>query len=73
MLQIKKVGFFISGLVILTILIASYFIKIEIDSGQNYILQTPFLGVIIFHNPFILALYILITIIIFFKSLEIKR
>jgi hypothetical protein len=47
------------GILIIVFLIISYFIKINVDSGDNYVTQDSLLGIAIFHNPFILGLYIL--------------
>jgi len=50
------------GILILLFLTASYFIKIDLDSGANYNLETRLLAVLIFYNLFFLALYILIAV-----------
>lgn len=62
-------NFFI-GISILLILIISYFVKIETDEGINFIVQDTLLGILIFHNPFILALYILGIIVLIVSGLE---
>ena len=49
---------FYTGLIILTFLILSYFIKINIDSGSNYETTDTLLGIIIFHSPIILLVYL---------------
>lgn len=61
---------FFLGISILFILIISYFVKIEADEGINFIVQDTLLGILIFHNPFILALYILGIIFLIVSGLE---
>ena len=56
----SKPKFFI-GITILAILIISYFIKINVESGANYQTSDSFLGIIIFHNPFVLLVYLAIS------------
>ena len=56
----KKTAFLWLGLLILTSLLISYFIPVKVESGANYIVNDSLLGIIIFHNPFVLGLYILI-------------
>lgn len=48
------------GFGILLVLAVSYFIKIEVDSGSNFVVNDSLLGIVIFHNPFVLGLYVLI-------------
>jgi len=61
---IKKPGYFWSGIIIIIIFIISYFIKFRVDSGSNFDIYDSLLGLIIFHNPFILAIYVLIIVMI---------
>ena len=75
MVKIKirgKVCFF-TGIAIIALIIISYFIKVKMSSGFNYISYTPLLGVLIFHNPFILTLYVLIAIILVFYGIKISK
>ncbi|MEK6844094.1 MAG: hypothetical protein AABX83_01570 [Nanoarchaeota archaeon] len=65
----RKILFFI-GIVIIIILLASYFINLNIENGSNYKIQSSLLGIIIFYNPFILGLYILIAIILIVKGIK---
>ena len=67
----KKVYFWI-GIVILALMIISYFIKFQVDSGANYSTLDSLLGIMIFHNPWILGLYILIVIFLVIKGITIK-
>lgn len=60
--------YLITGIAIVLILTASYFIKINVDSGSNYLTSDSLLGIIIFHNPFILALYVLIAVVLGIKG-----
>ncbi len=55
-----------SGIFILVFLGISYFINIDIETGANYLTQSSLLGYIIFYNPFILGIYILIAIYLMF-------
>ena len=64
----NKVVYLISGVFIVLTLIVSYFIKINVDSGGNYTINERALGILIFHNPFILALYILVAIVLIAKG-----
>lgn len=57
-------GFLFAGIVILLVLIGFYFIKIESDSGINFQTYDTLLGVIIFHNFFVLMLYVLIALLL---------
>lgn len=61
------------GIAILIIIVVSYFITIEIDSGFNYTTNSKLLGILIFHNPFVLALYILIGIILIFYGFRRRK
>ena len=67
-----KLSFWI-GLIILILLLAGYFIKINIDSGFNYELKDSLLGILIFHNPFMLGLYVLIAIVLIVNGLTKRR
>ena len=64
----KRKIYSIIGIVILAFLAISYFIKINIDSGANYIVKDSILGLVIFHNPFILAIYILVAVVLIVKE-----
>jgi len=60
------------GIGILAFLAISYFLKINIDSGANYLIKDSLLGIVIFHNPFILAIYVLIAVVLIVKNFRIK-
>ena len=64
----NKKPLFWTGIAILIVMVLTFFIKIEIDSGANYVTFTPLLGIIIFHNPFILGLYILIALVLIVRG-----
>lgn len=51
-----------SGLIIIFVLVGSYFVKINIEKGVNYNVKSSLLGIIIFYNPLILGIYLLIAI-----------
>jgi len=63
----KKISFWI-GISILVFLLVSYFIKFQVDSGSNYTTLDSLLGILIFHNIFVLLLYVLIVVVLIFKS-----
>lgn len=60
----------IIGAALAIFLFLSYFIKINVDSGANYITKDSLLGVIIFHNIFVLIIYILIIVFLLYKSIK---
>ncbi len=64
----KNRAYLMAGILLLIILTISYFINIDIEKGANYIVETSLLGVLIFYNPFILGIYILIGIIFIIKA-----
>ena len=65
----KNKFFFYAGILIIIFILLSYFIKVGIDNGENYLVKSSLLGLIIFYNPFILALYILIAAILIKKGI----
>ena len=69
-IKIYRKGYFFTGMSILALMILFYFIKLPSDSGDNYIIYDSLLGKLIFHNPFILGLYILIAIVLTFNGLK---
>ncbi len=66
----KEKKYFLIGIGILAILILSYFIDIDVESGSNYNVKSSLLGALIFYNPFILGLYILISTVFILKSFK---
>ncbi|MDP3881826.1 MAG: hypothetical protein Q8Q31_03030 [Nanoarchaeota archaeon] len=64
--------FIISGCAIFFILLASYFIEIKTQEVYNYAVNvqvgTPLLGILIFHNAIVLAVYITIALILIFTG-----
>ncbi len=50
-----------TGITILIVLAISYFIKITADTGANYETTDSLLGALIFHNPFMLLVYLAIA------------
>ena len=72
MLEAKLNWKFYFGLILFVALVVFYFIKIEVDSGSNFTTYDSFLGIIIFHNPFILALYCLIVVVLIFIGIKKK-
>jgi len=66
----KKRFLLILGIVLGILLIASYFITINVDKGTNFIVNSSLLGYLIFYNPFILGIYILVILILILKGLK---
>ena len=66
----KKKTIFWLGIFILAAMFISYFVKVRVDQGTNFILTSPLLGVLIFNNPFILGIYILIAIILIVNGIK---
>jgi hypothetical protein len=58
----------LAGFLLLLIIVASYFIPITQEQEVNQFIKeqstTPLLGILIFHNPFILGIYVFIAIIL---------
>ncbi|MEI6731818.1 MAG: hypothetical protein WCK90_04010 [archaeon] len=52
------------GVAVAIILFASYFMTLPGDSGDNYNVDTSLLGIIIFYNPWILAFYLIIAVVL---------
>lgn len=67
--MIKKYYFF-PGVIILIVILISYFTRIKVNSDINSITYDKLLGIVIFHNPFILLIYIVIAIILIVKSIK---
>lgn len=66
---VNRVRFYI-GLLIVLFLVFSYFLRIEIDSGANYTVTDSLLGIIIFHNFFVLIIYSLIALFFIFTGFK---
>jgi len=58
------------GLGLLVFLFLAYFIPLTVDSGENYIVNDRLLGVLIFHNIFVLGIYILIGLVLIFLDMK---
>ena len=63
-MKVKNKKTFFVGVILLFALLASYFIKIEIDSGANFVTETRLLGILIFYNLYLLSFYILIGVVL---------
>ncbi len=61
------------GISALVIMIVAYFIPINVDSGSNYVVVDSILGILIFHNAFILGLYLLGTAVLIYIGLRRKN
>jgi hypothetical protein len=60
-MEIKRKWLLWAGGVLGLFIFASYFIKFEVEGGGNYVVQDRLLGILIFHNWIVLAVYILIV------------
>ncbi|PIN89926.1 hypothetical protein COU60_02430 [Candidatus Pacearchaeota archaeon CG10_big_fil_rev_8_21_14_0_10_34_76] len=58
------------GIGIFLALTFSYFIKIPLNSGSNYVTTTSILGLLMFYNPFILGAYIVIATILIYNGIK---
>ena len=61
-MRILNKKLFYTGITILAILIISYFLKFKVDEGANYEVIDTLLGTIIFHNPIIFMIYLIIAL-----------
>ena len=62
-------GFLTTGFLIILFLFVSWFIPV-LDEGSNYVIEDSLLGIIIFHNLFVLLGYILVAIIFVLLGLK---
>jgi len=65
-----------AGILILLVIIISYFITItgtEQEGSITYETRTQLLGIIIYYNPFILWIYVLIAVILIVKGVKEDR
>lgn len=63
----------VSGIAIVLALFFAYFIKINIDEGTNYVVEDTILGIVIFHNPFVLGIYIIIAVALIVSGLTKRK
>ena len=56
--------YLLSGIFILLFLVLAYFIPLELDSGDNYVVEDTLLGVVIFHSSIVFLLYLTIGIVL---------
>ncbi|MEK6915447.1 MAG: hypothetical protein AABW89_02815 [Nanoarchaeota archaeon] len=61
---------FFLGIFILILLVTSYFIRFDSDYGSNYAVEDSLLGVLIFHNFFVLVLYFLISFLLILTGIK---
>ncbi|NCO11048.1 hypothetical protein CO038_02815 [Candidatus Pacearchaeota archaeon CG_4_9_14_0_2_um_filter_39_13] len=52
------------GTAILAILALAYLIKVPLESGASYTVNTRILSLLIFYNPIVLSAYIIIALIL---------
>jgi len=69
-MKIKNKKSFYTGIAILIFLLVSYFIKFQVDAGSNYLVYDSLLGILIFHNLFVLVAYIIIGVILVILGLR---
>ena len=69
-MKIKNQKIFYLGIIILIGLTLSYFVKINVDSGANYVTKDNLLGILIFHNLFVFIIYLLISLLLVFLSMK---
>jgi hypothetical protein len=62
-----------TGIIILIFLFTSYFIKVEVDSGANFIIEDSILGIIIFHNILFLGIYVMCGIFLILIGLSRRK
>lgn len=61
---------FILGILILIVLSLSYFVRYNSEYGNNYVVEDSLFGTLIFHNAYILALYLTISIILILTGIK---
>lgn len=69
-MKITNLSMFLIGIFVLAFLFIGYFVPIKIEEGSNFIIEDSLLGIMIFHNPFILAVYILIAVFLIVKGVK---
>lgn len=69
-MKIQNKKLFYSTIAISFLLFLSAFIEINVEQGANYNLVDSLLGIIIFHNVYVLSSIILILFIMFAKSIS---
>lgn len=72
-LRIRNKLSFWSGIFLGIFLFISYFVKIQIGSGANYVIKSSLLSILIFRSPFVLAIYGIIVLgLVVFGLMKIK-
>ncbi|MEK6888539.1 MAG: hypothetical protein AABW80_00340 [Nanoarchaeota archaeon] len=61
--------YFISGILILILLIISFFVRFDVQVSENKIINDSLLGILIFHSPIILTFYIILAIYLIIRAL----
>jgi len=56
--------YLLSGIVILLFLALAYFIPLELELGDNYVVEDTLLGVVVFHSPIVFLLYLTVGIVL---------
>lgn len=69
----KNKNYFWIGILSFLFLLISYFIKINIDSGSNYVTRDSLLGILIFHNIFVLIFYGILILFFISKGIKIEK
>jgi len=66
----KQKTYLYIGIIILLLLLISAFIKLPAESGSNYNITTPLLGILIFYSPIVLGIYLITGLILIFLGLK---
>ena len=56
--------YLLAGILLGALLAVSYFVKLEIEEELGSVVKDSLLGILIFHNPLVLAVYIIIILIL---------
>ncbi len=63
-MRIKKKLYFWIGIFILILMVLAYLYNVPVIGDYGYTVNDSLLGILIFHNPFVLGLYFLIVIVL---------
>ena len=68
----QRTGLALLGGMSLAFILLAYFIPLIVEEGDNYLVHDTLLGMLIFHNLWLLALYIIIGIALIWFGLRIR-
>ncbi len=69
-MNIKSPLLFWIGIALALFLLISSIIKVEVESGLNYVTYSSLLGILIFYNPLVLIIYIILIVFIIYKGIS---